>query len=323
LAATAPRPGAVEPLPSSLGRILWNNIQLWDRFLSNQRNVNDTTYVGSDGVGRPLDQAARQGVIQDLTSRIKSYLEAHLGCRSRDDFYAQTMLRMLQSPGSSFQRLLAIDYATRFGGPPQRKACTYELHIVHSEIKISGTGSDDKGTTTFTVHVDPVQLQPVMRGSDLSLRGAGPVTYEKIEYYFSFCPPPLDFQPLPAPVVWVTDLRAIFDDNDRITNFALQGVVPDPITANFGGASVTTELDDENHCHIVKHTAGAGDEHPDTWGIGFPAFHNRLLHTDQWSIDGDESFVATSMVTGQQQNVPQGSMTESTNMVLTVNQQDN
>lgn len=79
---------------------------------------------------------------------------------------------------------------------------------------------------------------------------------------------------------------------------------------------MTVEIE-QGKCTVVK--SELSPDPVDAWGMTFPIFHNPLLHSDTWSIVGEESYVATSTVKGW----PRGASTESTTMVLTVKQMGN
>jgi hypothetical protein len=306
LAAPPRRPD----LQSQGGRDLWEVIQRWD-------TAWDQTYTSLPEVTsgtEPLDNTRRAALIEEVTGKIKAFLDGHNGCRSQGDLFAQALRQMLIAPETDFQRRIAHDYRSRFGLPA--KQCTYQLHIVESTIVNEVHSDNGTLTDTVRVHTNPIPLELVVRGAKLAFRGIGPVTYEKYEHSDSSCPPAIEVAPYPSAAIWITDLTLIFDAAGRVSNFALQGVFPDPISGNDTG-TWTTEIDENGNCTSINWESHEG-EHVDVWGTSFfPGVHNRYIHSDTWSIAGDESYVATSNVSDFQQ----GAITESTTMLLTVNQE--
>jgi hypothetical protein len=149
-----------------------------------------------------------------------------------------------------------------------------------------------------------------------ALRGAGPITYEQYTRNFTYCPPPLEANPYPAAVLWITDLRPVFDVEGTLVNFALVGVVPDPGSDPNRG-SLSTEQEPGQPCRVIGFDPT--DDQPDFWGFVFPGFHNRGYNSDSWVISSGQSYSANSVVTDAQA----AGRTESTNMVLTVIQPSN
>jgi hypothetical protein len=312
LAAPARGLGAIGHLAAS-GAILWHDISLFDRAISNERQT--PADVDDPAFPRELDRAQRTMIMSRLAGEIKAFLDAHKGCRHREDFYAQALVQLLKDPASSFQRLLAIEYASRFGPPEDLKECTYELHIVKSKIEITASDPEGDLIETLVVHSNPFTLKMVGRGIQPALRGAGPITYEQYTRNFTYCPPPLEANPYPAAVLWVTDLRPVFDVDGQLVDFALKGAGPDPLGGSLR-TSITTEIDD-GVCRIINYSPSG--EEPDLWGGAFPSFHNPRVNTDSWTIVGQDSYVATSTVDDFQA----AGRTESTTMVLTVTQPGN
>lgn len=263
--------------------------------------------------GQPDLRLRRGQIITRLAGEIKLFLDEHAGCRTKDDYYAQALLHLLKAPASGFQRDLAVDYVTRYGPPTSHKTCDYQLHVITSRMVVRVEDEGGGLVETARVHTSPFPLQAVSRGGLAVLQGATAVIYDQLELLFTDCPAAFEVSPYPTPSLQITDLRPIYDADDRVSNFTLQGVALDPITTTNAG-HLTLDVDEAGNCTVERFDTT--QEPVDTWGALFSGLHNPHLHTDNWTIAGEESYVATSQVVGLQQ----GSVTETTTMVLTVNQ---
>jgi len=311
LAYRAIRAAVVPDSQSRSGAALWESIHRWERAWSEDQF--NPLYDPSNPLFEPLDPGRRADLIVRLVGEIKAFLDKQQGCRRQEDFYIQALLQILINPESDFQQKLAENYRSRFGAPETKKKCTYQLHITRSEIEDVVSDSKSSLTTTVRVHVDPIPLEVIVRGAAVSLRGVGPVTYEEYMFFDSSCPPAAEIRPFPNSVIWITDLRPEFDAEGKVSNFALQGTLPDAFT-DAAGTWTTEQVD--GVCTSVGWESDDG-ENPDDWGIHFGAFHNPFFHSDTWTIVGDESYVATSEISGVQAAIS----TESTKMILTVSQE--
>jgi hypothetical protein len=305
---------AAPALQSQSGAALWTTIQRWERAWSeDQYNpLYDQT------LHQPLDPGRRAELIVELTEEINRFLEMQKGCRHRNDLYIQALLQILINPESAFQQAIADNYRSRFGPPEQKKRCTFQLQIVNSQIEAGGPSTSGVVQTT-RVHTNPFPLEVVVRGSKISLRGVGPVIYEQYKIYDDSCPPELDVLPFPDSSIWITDLAPIFDAEGRVSNFALKGVLPDPILVNQDAAGTFfSETDHNGTCEAIKWESRDG-VNPDAWGMHFPNKHNSFKWTDTWTVEGDESYIATGQASTGGGG---GELEENTMMVLTVNYEE-
>jgi hypothetical protein len=156
-----------------------------------------------------------------------------------------------------------------------------------------------------------------IREGRLLLRGPVGAQYDTWEWTFTGCPPAVQVRPFPTSLIWITDLTFVFDDDDRVSDFILQGVSPDRI-AGGGGGHGKTDTPEPGKCRLVEVVAGANPT--DVWGLAFSSLHNPGSHLDNWVIEGEDSFVATDTIAARIEGRGLGQFTEDTTIVLMVNQ---
>lgn len=310
LAAPAARAGAA-PQQQSAGARLVESLNTWERTWNEEQY--NPLYDQSNPTYQPLNPDSRAKLIRDMAQAIHDFLKAHEGCRTKDDFYAESLLQIVRNPEGDFQERISENYKSRFGNPEADKQCTFQFHIVKSQIVGTAKQQDGELRTTVVVHAEPFELQVVTRGNRFALRGAGGVTYEQYKLYFSICPPEVIETNYPASTIWITDLMPVFGSDDRLSGFVLQGALPDPIIAAPNNSSLTLDIDDAGNCKIKSYSLSG--EPPDWWGMTFPSMHSRFMQEDHWSIVGEDSYVATDTITNRVESIG----TEDTSIVLTVN----
>lgn len=170
------------------------------------------------------NRAVRAAKLGEVATEIKNFLDTHTGCRTRDEFYAQAFLNILQgaggvrSPAADFQTSLAETYSSMFGAPEDLKHCSFNLHVVSSNIVIE----DANQKTTLRVHVDPFEMIVAGYGDQLHLSGGGYVVYDVMTEVIKKCGPTLvKLTPPSAAYFFIADLRPIFDDELKVVDFQL------------------------------------------------------------------------------------------------------
>jgi hypothetical protein len=264
----------------------------------------------------------RTRIIEEMTPAIKAYMDDHDGCRTGLGLFAETFRQMLRSPKTPFQQALATEYRKRYGPPPDLQ-CEFRFQVSRSSIReflpSQGGGLGDLGDSIriYTVHSEPWSLDLAVREGRLLLRGPVGTQYDAWEWTLNKCPPTVQVHPFPTSLVWITDLSLVFDDDDRVSDFVLQGVAPDRVGGSGDGRG---EMDTPSpgQCRLIE--VNAGTNPTDVWGIAFSTLHNPGSHLDNWVIEGEDSYVATDTISGRIEGRGLGEFTEDTTIVLTVNQ---
>jgi hypothetical protein len=259
--------------------------------------------------------AERAAKLGELATEIKNFLDTHTGCRTRDEFYAQAFINILQNaggvqgPAADFQISLAEAYRSQFGAPEDLKRCSFNLHLVTSTITIE----DANQVTTLKVHVDPFEMTVAGYGDQIHLSGGGTIVYETMTLLIKKCGPTLaKLKPPSAAFFFINDLRAIFDEELKVKDFQLTHVQTSGGSAARKATAVTGDECGE--------PAAITSELPDLWGGSFSAVHN-LRRVEGWTIQGEESYVATFNEPFIE--VTSMTLTGDVTMVLTVNQEGN
>lgn len=284
---------------SRSGREIWSRINAAQRAWMEEQ-FNPLYDRGTNPLAQDLgSQQVRAALIANLTSEIEGFLDTHTGCRTRDEFFAEALLQILKSPENDFQQEISDNFRSRFGDPGALKDCTFQLHIVDSEIVLANA----EMRTTVRVHTNPFPLEVVARGDRISLRGVGGEIYGQSSYIIFECPPERNMPPPSTAVIWITDLAPVFNEELKVVDFQLRGISPDPFSVQGGlapqcGVNIT--------------------EAPDLWGNSMQALHNMVIGYDNWGIDGEASYIATNNIA----NYSQMNITENTTMVLTANQEE-
>jgi len=275
------------------------------------------------GNGLLQEMAAwKEQIVAEITAGIKAYTDEHDGCRTGSGIIAETLRQILRRPETSFQQALADNYRARFGPPPSLE-CEFRFQIARSSIErflpggfigYSAYFPPSDVTETFAVHGEPFPLELGMRAGIFFLHGPVGATYDVWEETFQYCPPTMQLRPFPSSLIWITDLRLVFDSDERVSDFVLEDVLPD---VNSGTALVgeVAYTDDGNYgtCRVERNFHGADPY--DVWGAAFSSLHNAVRRLDSWVIDGEDSYVATDTIAGR----VEGDLTEDTTLVLTVN----
>jgi hypothetical protein len=259
----------------------------------------------------------RERIVSDLTQAIKAYMDEHDGCRNGLALYAEALRQLLRTPGTPFRQALASNYRSHYGPPPDLQ-CEFRLQIARSSIKENIPSQDPRlgdSIRTYGVHSEPWPLELDVQDGRIFLRGPVGTQYDAWEWTFTNCPPTVQLRPFPTSLIWITDLTLVFDDNDRVSDFVLQGVTPDRLGGS-GDGKGKTESPEAFKCKLVEVTPGANPT--DVWGIAFSSLHNRSRKMDNWVITGEDSYVATDTITGRVEGGSMGQLTEDTTIVLTV-----
>ena len=291
-----------------LGSILWSEA-IWD-FLNQMFPPGATPPPGSDLARSMADWKTR--IVAELTAAIKAYMDEHDGCRTGLALHAEALRQILRSPRSAFQQALAAQYRERYGPPPDLQ-CEFRFQIVRSSIKEFREGDDYLGndTETYAVHSEPWNLELAIRDGRMFLQGPVGTQYDVWEITHSKCPPTMQLRPFPTSVVWITNLALVFDEDDRVSDFRLQGVTPDGHGTNID-SQITTDQPQPGQCKVLSETAGTNPV--DEWGFSFSALHTGPRGLDDWMITGEDSYVATDTIAGR----VEGRYTEDTTIILTV-----
>jgi hypothetical protein len=293
---------------SESGIVLWNDISriqtLWNHYII---GANEQTGQADPSVLTPQQRFEE---VASLIVRINEFLKTHTGCRTRDEFYAEALLQILTHPEGNFQEAVAADFTKRFGSPEALKNCTYIFHVTTSDISVE----DTEGRLTIKAHTNPFNLEVVVRAEKISLRGAGPVIYDRLRFLAYDCPPEFDVQPPSISTMWISNLIPIFDLDLKVVNFQLLGVSPDPLS----GTPVQLNADvqgDTDSCEVVK--VFYAKVEVDVWTAGIAGGHNFVINKDSWSIEGEKSYIATNRIV----KYSFANISETSTMVLTVLQE--
>jgi hypothetical protein len=299
-----------------LSSIMWSEA-IWD-FLNQMLPPGAEPPPGSELARSMADWETR--IVAELTAAIHAYMEDHDGCRTWLSLYAETLRQILRRPGTPFQAALATEYRARYGPPPELQ-CEFRFQITRSSIKetIPGEGDTRLGDSirVYSVHSEPWTLELAIREGRLLLRGPVGAQYDTWEWTFTGCPPTVQVRPFPASLIWISDLTLVFDSDDRVSDFILQGVSPDRIGGG-GGGHGETDTPEPGTCRLIE--VNPGSSPTDVWGLAFASLHNPGSHLDNWVIEGEDSYVATDTISGRIEGRGLGVFTEDTTIVLTVNQ---